>query len=63
MTDQAGVYQEVGTEFAGHGTVNDQEDQYVRYFDEVTGETRRDGKPVVKTTVISTNTIEAISAY
>ncbi|MEH2565533.1 IS1595 family transposase [Bradyrhizobium sp. AZCC 2289] len=59
MTDQARVYEKVGTEFANHGVVNHGEDQYVRYWNEETGEARPDGKPVVKTTVITTNTIES----
>src|SRR6202035_5257394 len=36
MTDQARVYEKVGTEFASHKTVNHQEDEYVRYWNEVT---------------------------
>lgn len=59
MTDQAKLYQKVGTEFASHDTVNHQEDQYVRYWNEETGEKRPDGKPVVETKVITTNTIES----
>jgi hypothetical protein len=45
--------------FSKHYTVNHQEDQYVRYWNEVTDEKRPDGKPVVETTVITTNTIES----
>ena len=59
MTDTAKIYQKLGAEFAKHDTVNHQEDQYVRYWNEETGELRPDGKPVVKTTVITTNTIES----
>jgi hypothetical protein len=59
MTDQAKIYQKLGAEFAKHGTVNHQEDQYVRYWNEVTDEKRSDGKLVVETTVITTNTIES----
>ncbi len=59
MTDQARVYEKVGTEFSAHGVVNHGEDEYVRYWNEETGEKRADGKPVVKTTVITTNTIES----
>lgn len=44
MTDQANIYQKLGTEFANHDTVNHQEDEYVR----------REGE-----TVITTNTIES----
>jgi transposase-like protein len=59
MTDQARVYEKVGTEFASHETVNHQEDQYVRYWNEVTDKIGANGKPVVETTVITTNTIES----
>ena len=59
MTDQAKIYLKLGTEFARHDSVNHQEDQYVRYWNEVTDEKRADGKPVVETTVITTNTIES----
>ena len=59
MTDQAKIYQKLGTEFSKHDTVNHQEDQYVRYWNEITDKIGPDGKPVVKTTVITTNTIES----
>src|SRR5712672_2913094 len=59
MTDQAKIYQKLGAEFSRHDTVNHQEDQYVRYWNEATEEKRADGKPVVETTVITTNTIES----
>ncbi len=59
MTDQAKIYQKLGAEFASHDTVNHQEDQYVRYWNEVTDKKRADGKPVIETTVITTNTIES----
>ncbi len=44
MTDQAKIYNKLGTEFARHDTVNHQEDEYVR----------REGE-----TIITTNTIES----
>ena len=44
MTDQARIYQKLGTEFARHDTVNHQEDEYVR----VEGDIK-----------ITTNTIES----
>ncbi len=44
MTDQAKVYQKLGAEFSRHGTVNHQEDEYVR----VEGDIK-----------ITTNTIES----
>jgi transposase-like protein len=59
MTDQARVYQAVGTEFASHETVNHQEDQYVRYWNTVTDKIGPNGKPIVETNVITTNTIES----
>jgi transposase-like protein len=58
MTDEAGVYVEIGREFASHDTVNHREKQYARYFNEVTSETGPDGKPIVLTTTITTNTVE-----
>jgi transposase-like protein len=57
MTDEARHYMEVGREFASHDAVNHGEDEYVRYWNEVTNK-KRDGKPVVETTVITTNTVE-----
>ena len=59
MTDQAKIYQKLGAEFSQHGTVDHSNDQYVRYWNEVTDQKRPDGKPVVETTVITTNTIES----
>jgi len=38
--------------------VNHSKDEYVRYWNEVTNETRPDGKPKVVTTTITTNTVE-----
>ncbi|MGY3441562.1 IS1595 family transposase [Bradyrhizobium sp. USDA 4473] len=58
MTDEARHYMEIGRGFASHDTVNHGEDQYVRYWNEVTDKKRPDGKPVVETTVITTNTVE-----
>ena len=58
MTDQARVYQKLGAEYQ-HDTVNHQEDQYVRYWNEVTDKIGPNGKPIVETTVITTNTIES----
>jgi transposase-like protein len=58
MTDEHGSYKEVGREFSSHDTVNHSKDEYVRYWNEVTDETRPDGKPVVETTTITTNTVE-----
>ena len=58
MTDEARFYKEVGKEFASHEAVNHGEKEYVRYWNEVTNETRADGKPRVETTTIMTNTVE-----
>jgi transposase-like protein len=58
MTDEARHYMEPGREFASHDAVNHSKDEYVRYWNEVTDQKRPDGKPVVETTVISTNTVE-----
>ena len=58
MTDEHASYIKLGTEFASHEAVNHKRDEYVRYWNEVTGELRPDGKPLVATTVITTNTVE-----
>jgi hypothetical protein len=58
MTDEANIYPEVGADFASHDAVNHSEKEYVRYWNEVTGQTRPDGKPLVETTTITTNTVE-----
>jgi transposase-like protein len=58
MTDEANIYPEVGADFASHDAVNHGEKEYVRYWNEVTDRTRPDGKPIVETTTITTNTVE-----
>ena len=58
MTDEHSSYKEVGGEFASHDAVNHSKDEYVRYWNTVTDKTRPDGKPIVETTVITTNTVE-----
>jgi transposase-like protein len=58
MTDELAAYKNIGEEFASHDTVSHKHDEYVRYQNEVTDELRPDGKPVVETTVITTNTVE-----
>jgi len=58
MTDEHASYKEVGTEFSSHETVNHSKDEYVRYWNEVTDKMRPDGKPIVETTTITTNTVE-----
>lgn len=57
-TDESRLYTKVGADFAAHETVNHSKDQYVRYWNEVTDKTRPDGKPLVETTVITTNSVE-----
>jgi transposase-like protein len=58
MTDEHASYKEVGREFVSHDAVNHSRDEYVRYWNEVTDKTGAGGKPVVETTVITTNTVE-----
>jgi transposase-like protein len=58
-TDESRLYTRVGKDFAAHETVNHSAKEYVRYWNEVTDKLRPDGKPVVETTVITTNTIES----
>jgi transposase-like protein len=58
MTDEARQYMEVGREFESHDAVNHGEKEYVRYWNTVTGTMRPDGKPLVQTTTITTNTVE-----
>jgi transposase-like protein len=58
MTDEARHYMEPGRDFESHDAVNHSEKEYVRYWNEETGETRPDGKPVVATKTITTNTVE-----
>jgi hypothetical protein len=57
-TDEGKWYNETGEHFASQDTVNHSKDEYVRYWNEVTNEKRPDGKPVVVTTNITTNTVE-----
>jgi hypothetical protein len=59
QTDESRLYTKVGAEFAAHETVNHGRKEYVRYWNEVTDKLRPDGKPVVETTTITTNTIES----
>lgn len=58
MTDEGAAYRSIGPEFASHDTVNHSKDEYARYRNEVTDKLDANGKPVVETTVISTNTVE-----
>jgi len=58
MTDEANHYKQVGREFESHDAVNHTEKEYVRYWNEATDKMRPDGKPVVETTTITTNTVE-----
>jgi transposase-like protein len=59
QTDESRLYTKVGMDFAAHDTVNHGRKEYVRYWNEVTDKLRPDGKPVVETTTITTNTIES----
>ncbi len=58
MTDEARHYMEPGRDFASHDAVNHTDKEYVRYWNEVTDQLRPDGKPLVVTTTITTNTVE-----
>lgn len=59
-TDEANSYKYIAeTDGLNHQTVNHSKDQYVRYWNEVTDQKREDGKPVVETTVMTTNTVES----
>jgi transposase-like protein len=58
MSDESRIYTGVGHNFASHGVVNHTNKQYVRYWNEVTNKTGANGKPIVETTVITTNTVE-----
>jgi hypothetical protein len=44
-TDEGSWYNEMGEHFASHDTVNQSKDEYVRYFNEVTNETRPTASP------------------
>jgi transposase-like protein len=57
-TDEGSWYNEMSEHFASHDTVHHKSDEYVRYWNEVTKEMRPDGKPLVVTTTITTNTVE-----
>ena len=57
-TDESSLYTKLGEEFAAHETVNHSKGQYARYWNQVTDQKRPDGKPVVETTVITTNSVE-----
>jgi transposase-like protein len=57
-TDEARHYMEIGREYESHDAVNHGEKEYARYFNEVTDEKRPDGKPLVVTHTITTNTVE-----
>lgn len=61
MTDELPAYKVVVEleEIGNHDTVTHSKKQYVRYWNEVTDKLRPDGKPIVETTVITTNTVES----
>jgi len=58
MTDKAGYYTLIGKDFASHDAVDHSKDEYVRYRNEITDKLDANGKPIVETTVITTNTVE-----
>jgi transposase-like protein len=59
MTDEARSYKVIADiQGMSHDSVNHTKEQYVRYWNEETDQKRADGKPVVETTVITTNTVE-----
>jgi hypothetical protein len=60
MTDEMYTHKYIaGTgAFGGHDTVNHSKEEYARYRNEVTDKLDANGKPVVETTVITTNTVE-----
>ena len=58
MTDEAPQYKEPGRGYASHDAENHGEKEYARYWNEVTDQTRPDGKPIVVTKTITTNTVE-----
>ena len=58
MTDEAPQYKVPGRGYASHDAVNHGEKEYARYWNEVTDQTRPDGKPIVVTKTITTNTVE-----
>lgn len=57
-TDESQLYNDVADTFFAHETVKHTAKEYVRYWNEVTDKIRPDGRPVVETTVITTNTVE-----
>ncbi|MEA2882195.1 MAG: hypothetical protein QOH32_1451 [Bradyrhizobium sp.] len=57
-TDESQLYNDVADTFFAHETVKHTAKEYVRYWNEVTDKLRPDGKPVVETTTITTNSVE-----
>jgi transposase-like protein len=57
-TDESQLYNDVADTFFAHETVKHTAKEYVRYWNEVTDQKRPDGKPLVKTTTITTNSVE-----
>jgi transposase-like protein len=57
-TDESQLYNDVADTFFAHETVKHTAKEYVRYWNEVTDKLRPDGKPIVETTVITTNSVE-----
>lgn len=59
-TDESNLYNDVAGTFAVHETVKHTAKEYVRYWNEVTDKLRPDGKPIVETTTITTNSVEGV---
>jgi hypothetical protein len=57
-TDESQLYNDVADTFFAHETVKHTAKEYVRYWNTVTDKTRPDGKPIVETRTITTNTVE-----
>jgi len=57
-TDESKLYSDVADTFFAHETVKHSANEYARYWNTVTDQLRPDGKPVVETLTITTNSVE-----
>jgi transposase-like protein len=57
-TDESQLYNDVADTFFAHETVKHTAKEYVRYWNEVTDQMRPDGRPIVETRTITTNSVE-----
>jgi transposase-like protein len=57
-TDESRLYNDVADTFFAQETVKHTAKEYVRYWNEVTDKTRPDGRPIVETRTITTNSVE-----